>query len=45
MTVVGPTLFAALVWATLLSVLLLFLFLLYGVIRAGGVDLGAGEGH
>jgi biopolymer transport protein ExbB/TolQ len=43
-TVVGPTVFAGLVWATIGLVVAVFAYLLYGVVRAGGVEL-TGTGH
>jgi hypothetical protein len=42
--VIDATLFAVLVWGAILLVLVVFALLLYGVVRAGGIDLGVGEG-
>lgn len=43
MTVIGQTLFAGLVWTTILLVLAVFAFVLHGVIEAGGIDLSTVE--
>lgn len=42
--IVDPTLFAAVVWGTLALVVVVFVFLLYGVVHAGGIDL-TDDGH
>ena len=39
MSHVSPTLFAVLVWGTLAAVGVLFAYLLYTVVRAGGIRL------
>lgn len=39
MSHVTPALFAALVWGTLAAVAALFVYLLYTVVRAGGIRL------
>jgi hypothetical protein len=42
--VLNATLFSGLVWGTLALVVVVFAYLLYGVIRAGGIGLSSG-GH